>query len=82
VAEIKIDDVKPDGKYIVKVICGECKTVLLESVELEGEELKSAWSNLVITKGFNTPACEKGCRPTYGDFNINSDMQIEEAAHA
>ncbi len=73
----KIEDVQPDGRYIVKVICGECQKVLLESVELGGTELKDAWSNLVLTKGFNTPTCEKGCRPTYDDFNINSDMRIE-----
>ena len=77
--QIEIADVKPDGRYIVKVICGECQDVLLESVEMSGSDLTDAWSNLVLTKGFNTPQCEKGCRPTYSDFNINSDMRIEEA---
>jgi hypothetical protein len=73
-----IKDVKPDGRYVVKVRCGGCTTLLLESVEMGGAELKDEWSRLVITKGFNTPRCEKGCRPTYSDFNVNSSMTIEE----
>lgn len=74
--DTRIADVKPEGKYVVKVVCGGCKDVLLESVEMLGDELKEAWDRLVMTKGFNTPSCPKGCRPTYDDFNINSDMEI------
>lgn len=74
--EIKIKDVQPGGLYVVKVLCGGCSEALLESVVLGGTELKDAWSNLTLTKGFNTPPCPKGCRPTYLDFNINSQMKI------
>jgi hypothetical protein len=80
--ELKIEDVKSDGRYIVKVLCSECGKVLLDSVPLIGSELKEAWSNLVLTKGFNTPPCREGCRPTFSDFNINSQMTIEELANA
>lgn len=77
--KIKIGDVKPDGKYIVKVLCGGCESVLVESIELSGDDLKDSWANLVMTKGFNTPRCDKGCVPTFSDLNINSEMRIEEA---
>lgn len=79
---IKLADVKPEGTYVVQVLCGDCRAVLLESVDIIGDELKDAWSNLVLTKGFNTPKCKQGCRSTYSDFNINSDMTIVERQEA
>lgn len=76
---MKIADVQSEGKYIVKVVCGGCQDVLLESVVIPGDELKESWSRLVMTKGFNTPKCPKGCPATFTDFNINSDMEIHLA---
>lgn len=77
---IKLDEVEPDGRYIVKVVCGDCSKSILESVEMSGKELKDSWSQLILTKGFNTPKCKNGCRATYSDFNINSEMRIEAVA--
>lgn len=80
---IALADVKPDRPYIVKVFCGDCGGMLLESGELTGADLKESWSNLVLTKGFNTPRCkQENCRPTYSDFNINSEMRIENAGQS
>lgn len=78
--EIYIQNVDPEKEYFVKVFCNGCSAVLAESIEMLGEELKAAWTNLALTKGFNTKNCPNGCVPTFSDLNINTSMKIFEVS--
>lgn len=76
--EVKFDDLRSDGRYMIRLYCSECKELMLESVELSGQEVRDSWTNLVMTAPLNAPSCPKGCPPTYSDCNQAYNMVIEE----
>lgn len=80
-AEYKLDleDLEAAGKYLIKLYCSECQGVILESIEMTGDEIRDNLTNLVLTAPLNAPKCPKGCPATYSDCNQNYDMRIEMA---
>lgn len=72
-----------EDKFYIRVICTnkvgydtECRNELLTSKPMTQQEIKDRWINLVMTKGFNTPRCDKCKYSTFSDLNIGTDMQI------
>jgi len=70
--------IKPERKYKVLLLCGDCGHQLNDTKELTGEVLRADWGMLVMTSGFNAGKCPKGCRATFSDLNINTKMKIKD----
>ncbi len=70
-----------DCTFEVRLLCHDCKTQLNVTTPLNAEKLQSEWSQLVLTSGFNAGSCPKGCRSTFSDLNINTDMAIVDRAN-
>ena len=67
---------KEDKRYICKVLCAECGTVLNESIKLTAAEIIRSWVRIVIATPLFTKKCFKGCTPTYSDCNANINIKI------
>lgn len=78
---LDIHSVIDDKEYKILVKCADCGAIMNETVPIKGEELKSKWSQLVITAPFNIRQCKNGCRSTFSDLNLNHDLVIVEATN-
>ena len=58
------------------ICCHDCGAILNSSIDMDRETLNDKWSLLVISSGLVTGKCPKGCRATFSDCNINTDMKI------
>jgi len=74
---------KKDEKFYLRLICSnlksngkKCKNELLTSKEMTKQEINDRWISMVISKGFNTPKCNKCNYSTFSDLNIGTDMTI------
>ena len=77
--EIEYENLKPVKKYYILLLCDECKSELNRTQLITGEEIKHNWTMLVMGSGFNAGKCKNGCRSTFSDYNINTELKIFEA---
>jgi len=77
--KIELKDVILEEKYVLEVKCTDCGHVLNSTVVMTGEELSNHWSRLVMSSPLVTGGCPEGCRSTFSDCNINTDMVIRKA---
>jgi hypothetical protein len=66
-----------DVQLKVVVTCADCGAVLNSTVPMTADELWRQWARLVVSSGLATGPCPKGCRSTFSDCNINTDLRIE-----
>jgi len=78
IQKIEYEDIKDDQNYKLLVLCGDCRNELNSTVKMTGKELKQHWGQLVTSSGLATGGCSKGCRATFSDCNINTDLVIVE----
>jgi len=76
----RLEKIKNDinNKYYVSLRCADCNSELNRTKEMTGKELYDAWTNLIISSGFNAGKCKKGCRSTFNDLNINTEFKIRK----
>ena len=78
---VSLADVTPDGRYVIRVTCRDCKAELNSTTVMTGNQVLSNWGKLVISSGLVTKSCPNGCRATWSDCNINTDMTITQEAN-
>lgn len=78
---VSLADVTPDGRYVVRVNCRDCKTQLNTTTVMTGNQVMANWGKLVISSGLVTKSCPNGCRATWSDCNINTEMTIIHEAN-
>jgi hypothetical protein len=74
----KIADLDDNKNYKVRLLCGDCHSILNETREMTGKEIKTRWTMLVMGSGFVAGKCKEGCRSTFSDLNINTSLSIFE----
>lgn len=82
---VSLDDVKPDGCYVVMLLCAQCSGELNSTHELSGKQVVDSWARIAMGSAFAAGGCKNGCRATFSDLNINTRLSIVEAnnqAHA
>lgn len=65
-----------DSKFEVRLLCHDCGKKLNSTTPMTADEIRKEWTMLVITSGFNAGKCPGGCRSTFSDLNINTNMPI------
>jgi hypothetical protein len=80
--EQKMDNIQniDDCKFIVKLHCGDCGTVLNNTSEMSMSEIWENWTRIVLSSGFVAGKCPSGCRKTFSDLNINTHTTIYDVA--
>ena len=79
---IENNGIKSDvlGSFSVHICCGDCGTEMNSTVEMTAEEIRKDWTRLVMSSGFNAGKCPNGCRSTFSDLNINTDLKLYDCA--
>lgn len=65
-----------DALHTLRVLCADCGEQLQESVPMTGRELKANWTQMAISQPLVTGSCSKGCRATFSDCNLNTNLEI------
>ena len=73
---VEFDALQPDETYEVLLLCADCKAEMNRTRGMTGAEIKQHWLKLVMGSGFNAGKCKHGCRSTFSDLNINTDLVI------
>lgn len=73
---VSLDNVMPEGRYVVRIKCRDCGTEINSTKEMTGNQVLANWGKLVISSGLVSRSCPNGCRATFSDCNINTDMVI------
>lgn len=73
--ELQVRNIE-DCKFKVVILCADCKAVLNDSEEMTAKEVKDRWTQLALTSGFVAGKCKEGCRSTFSDLNINTNLGI------
>lgn len=68
-----------DQKFQVAVLCRDCGAELNSTVEMTAKQIYDEWTRLVMSSGLVTGACKAGCRSTYSDLNINTNLVVQDA---
>lgn len=77
VVKIELRDIKnSDDMFAVSVQCSDCGSEVNRSKPLTGKEIWKHWTMIVMSSGFVTGKCKQGCRSTFSDLNINTDLVI------
>ena len=71
-----IGNTNVSSRYVVQLCCSDCGEVLNQTIEMSAKEIYDEWSSLVIGSAFASGKCKNGCRSTFSDCNINTDMKI------
>lgn len=76
---LELSQLVPDSFYVVTDNCADCGEELNRTCVMTGVEVRERWGRLVLSAPLNTPRCPKGCRATFSDLNMNTDMRIVPA---
>jgi len=79
---MKSSELKDGETYHLEVLCKECGSKLAETDEMSGSEMRSDWTRLMLSAPLVTRQCPNGCRSTFSDCNINTDIEIVETQPA
>jgi len=75
----RLDDLSDEKKYILRLFCSECHTMVNESrTALTKKELQKRWAMIVMSSGLVTGPCPKCKATTFSDLNIHTDLCIFE----
>ena len=73
---VSLHDVTDQGKYVVRLRCKDCGHELNSTSEMTGAQINANWATLAIGSALVAGKCPKGCRSTFSDCNINTEMVI------
>ena len=73
---VSLHDVTDEGKYVVRLRCKDCGHELNSTSEMTGTQINANWATLAIGSALVSGRCPKGCRSTFSDCNINTEMVI------
>lgn len=76
-AYIEYEQIEDDKNYQLKILCRDCNSELNSTKTMSGEELKRHWGQLVTSSALVSESCKSGCRSTFSDCNINTDLKIK-----
>jgi predicted nucleic-acid-binding Zn-ribbon protein len=63
-------------KFIVKMVCSECKEPLNQSKEFDHKEIQQRWTSIVMSSGFNAGRCPNCKYSTFSDLNIGTKLTV------
>jgi hypothetical protein len=69
-----------DCTFVVRQVCADCSAKLCDTKILTAEEIYKKWWKIVMTAGFAAGKCPNGCKPTFSDLNIHTDLIIIDFA--
>jgi hypothetical protein len=75
---LEVNDLDDEKQYQIIITCSDCNEVLNTSVVMTGKKIKEKWGILVMGSPINTGSCPNGCRATFSDCNLNTEMEIVE----
>lgn len=79
-SKIELSDIEDsDELFVVSLQCADCHAELNRTKEQPGREIWEHWTMIVLGSGFVAGKCKEGCRSTYSDLNINTDLVILKA---
>jgi len=70
------------SRYVVRLCCGNCGNILNETSKMSKNEILKQWTSLVIGSAFASGKCKNGCRSTFSDCNINTELKIFDVVDA
>lgn len=69
-----------ERQFKVVVRCADCGTELNSTVPLSSRQVQEEWPRLAISSALVTGSCPRGCRATFSDCNINTNMTVVDIA--
>lgn len=63
-------------QFVMVLLCADCRTELNRTIQLSADELTKLNT---LSSAFAAGKCPNGCRSTFSDLNINTELVIHDA---
>ena len=77
---LEFDSIKDsDAPHVILMKCADCRHEMNRTRVMTGKEISANWLMIAMGSPLNAGKCPNGCRSTFSDCNMNTDLVIEAA---